>query len=122
MTLRTVDLVAAKDYPASGTIGTTPAALGQNVLAMQNAMQVYQRNTNNLDASFVRVDDLVKLGVAIRNGSRLTTVFPDLSGATTVAQLPQASAVGAGARRFVTDATATTFLSTVVGAARTQCR
>ena len=81
-------------------------------------MQVYQRNTNNLDASFVRVDDLVKLGVAVRNGSRLTTVFPDLSGATTVAQLPQASAIGAGARRFVTDATATTFLSTVVGGAQ----
>lgn len=36
-------------------------------------------------------------------------------GATVVGSLPSASTVGAGARAFVTDATATTFLSTVVG-------
>lgn len=35
--------------------------------------------------------------------------------ATTVASLPSASTAGAGARSFVTDATATTFLSTVAG-------
>lgn len=35
--------------------------------------------------------------------------------AQTVVTLPAASAVGAGARRFVTDATATTFLSVVAG-------
>ena len=37
------------------------------------------------------------------------------SGATVVSNLPSASSAGAGARLFVTDATATTFLSTVVG-------
>jgi hypothetical protein len=35
--------------------------------------------------------------------------------ATTVALLPSAATVGAGARNFVTDATATTFHSTVAG-------
>lgn len=35
--------------------------------------------------------------------------------AMTVAQLPSAATAGAGARAFVTDATATTFLSTVAG-------
>lgn len=35
--------------------------------------------------------------------------------ATTVAALPAAATAGAGARAFVTDATATTFLSTVTG-------
>lgn len=34
---------------------------------------------------------------------------------TTVARLPSAAAAGAGTRRFVTDATATTFMSTVAG-------
>lgn len=37
------------------------------------------------------------------------------TGATTVAGLPAASTAGAGARAFVTDATATTFHSTVAG-------
>lgn len=37
------------------------------------------------------------------------------TGATTVASLPTASTAGAGARAFVTDATVTTFASTVVG-------
>lgn len=37
------------------------------------------------------------------------------TGSTTVANLASASAVGAGARAFVTDANATTFLSTVAG-------
>lgn len=32
-----------------------------------------------------------------------------------VAQLPSAASAGAGTRRFVTDATATTFMSVVVG-------
>ena len=35
--------------------------------------------------------------------------------ATVVASLPAAATAGAGARAFVTDATATTFLSTVAG-------
>lgn len=37
------------------------------------------------------------------------------SGQYTVATLPSASTAGAGARAFVTDATATTFLSIVAG-------
>lgn len=37
------------------------------------------------------------------------------AGATTVSALPSAASAGAGARAFVTDANATTFLSTVAG-------
>jgi hypothetical protein len=37
------------------------------------------------------------------------------SGSTVVSGLPSAATAGAGARAFVTDATATTFLSTVAG-------
>ena len=37
------------------------------------------------------------------------------TGSTTVSQLPSAATVGAGARAFVTDATSTTFHSTVAG-------
>jgi hypothetical protein len=46
-------------------------------------------------------------------GSYAGTAFG--SGSQTVAQLPSAATAGKGARSFVTDATATTFLSTVSG-------
>jgi len=52
----------------------------------------------------------------INNGTAGTyagTAFT--TGAQTVAQLPAAATAGAGARAFVTDATVTTFASTVVG-------
>lgn len=54
--------------------------------------------------------------------SFLSTAFTSLTAtsyikttATTVANLPSAATAGAGARAFVTDATATTFASTVAG-------
>ena len=54
--------------------------------------------------------------------SYLATAFTSLTAssyikttATTVADLPSAATAGAGARAFVTDATATTFASTVAG-------
>jgi hypothetical protein len=54
-------------------------------------------------------------------GSDKTVTIPDasgtviLTGSTTVAGLPSAATAGAGARSFVTNATATTFLSVVAG-------
>lgn len=52
------------------------------------------------------------LGLGASDGPTFATVATT---ATTVASLPAASTAGAGARSFVTDATATTFLSTVAG-------
>ena len=54
--------------------------------------------------------------IEINNGTAGTyagTAFT--TGSQTVAQLPAAATAGAGARAFVTDATVTTFASTVVG-------
>ena len=48
-------------------------------------------------------------------GTGSARLYIPVTGATTVAGLPAAATAGAGARCFVTDATATTFLSTVVG-------
>ena len=48
-------------------------------------------------------------------GTGSARLFIPVTGATTVAGLPAASTAGAGARAFVTDANATTFLSTVAG-------
>jgi hypothetical protein len=42
------------------------------------------------------------------------------TGSTTVAALPSAATVGAGARAFVTDATSSTFHNTVVGGGSTK--
>lgn len=48
-------------------------------------------------------------------GTGSARIFVPVTGATTVAGLPAAATAGAGARAFVTDANATTFLSTVAG-------
>lgn len=48
-------------------------------------------------------------------GTGSARLYVPVTGATTVASLPSASTAGAGARAFVTDANATTFLSTVAG-------
>lgn len=49
------------------------------------------------------------------NGGLSTFTGPVKTLSTTVASLPSAATAGAGGRAFVTDATATTFLSTVAG-------
>jgi len=53
----------------------------------------------------------------VQSGVTSKTTVSDVmkSISSTVATLPSAATAGAGARRFVTDATATTFASTVAG-------
>jgi hypothetical protein len=48
-------------------------------------------------------------------GTGSARLYVPVTGATTVSGLPAAATAGAGARAFVTDANATTFLSTVAG-------
>lgn len=48
-------------------------------------------------------------------GTGVARLMVPVTGGTTVSGLPSASTAGVGARAFVTDATATTFLSTVTG-------
>jgi hypothetical protein len=48
-------------------------------------------------------------------GTGAARLYVPVTGATTVSGLPAAATAGAGARAFVTDANATTFLSTVAG-------
>jgi hypothetical protein len=48
-------------------------------------------------------------------GTGSARLYVPVTGATTVSGLPAAATAGAGARAFVTDSTATTFLSTVAG-------
>lgn len=48
-------------------------------------------------------------------GTGSARLFIPVTGSTTVASLPSAATAGAGGRSFVTDATATTYLSTVAG-------
>ena len=53
----------------------------------------------------------------VQSGVTSQTTVDDITKniSSIVSALPSASTVGAGAKRFVTDATATTFASTVVG-------
>ena len=54
----------------------------------------------------------------VQSGTTVRTTLAAITSSaisTTVASLPSASTAGIGARKFVTDATATTFASTVAG-------
>lgn len=66
-------------------------------------------NTLDIGASGASRPRNIFAGSAVQAGTYLQ------SGSTTVAGLPAAAAANIGARHFVTDATATTFLSTVAG-------
>lgn len=108
--------------PAEGNADVRLYRDAANTLALRNstnaqALNIYKTYT---DASnYERLAILYSSNVAyIRHqnaGTGSARLLVPVTGSTTVASLPAASTAGAGARAFVTDATATTFLSTVAG-------
>lgn len=93
-----------------------------NTLGLRNGANAHALNVYNTytDASnYERVSVLWSSNVAYLRpqnaGTGSARILVYQSGSTTVASLPSAATAGAGARAFVTDATATTFLSTVAG-------
>ena len=95
---------------------------GAGILAQRNGTtaQTYRVYNTFTDASnYERTSLGWSANVAyLRNenlGTGIARLFIPVTGATTVASLPSAATAGIGARSFVTDATATTFLSTVAG-------
>ena len=115
MTQRTVTLKANRNYPDVGTVGRDLQSLAANVATISDALDIAQRNTGNVGDSYIRVSELVALGLATLVQKQLTVAFAGAGSFSTVALLPDAKQVGIGARSFVTDATATTFHSIVAG-------
>lgn len=64
---------------------------------------------------FANTPTLVTPNIGAATGTSLAATSFVKTGSTVVGSLPAAATAGAGARMFVTDATATTFLSTVAG-------
>ncbi len=112
MANKTVKLGGSDAFQDIGTIGQTTEQLSGNMKSVDQILDVGLRNTRNYMDGFVRVSDLVALGYASLSGNVLTAT-PTIRDTTTVAFLP--ADVGVGTRSFVTDATSTTFLSTVAG-------
>jgi hypothetical protein len=95
---------------------------GANILAQRNGTnaQAFRLYNTFTDASnYERLAITWSSNVAYvrpqNAGSGSARIFVPVTGATTVSGLPTASTAGAGARAFVTDANATTFLSVVAG-------
>jgi hypothetical protein len=93
-----------------------------NVLAQRNSTSGQEHrwyNTFTDSSNYERMSLAWSSDVAIMKpqnaGTGSARLFVPVTGATTVAGLPSASTMGAGARSFVTDANATTFNSTVEG-------
>ena len=93
-------------------------ALDQRNLTNAQSFRVY--NTYTSTTSYERIaltwtGNVAYLTPQKGSGGGSDRLLVVNTGATTVASLPSAATAGAGARSFVTDATATTFLSTVAG-------
>ena len=113
MANKQVTLTGSKSFSDIGTIGQNADQLAGNMQSVDQILNVGLRNTRNLLDSFVRVSDLVALGIATLSGNTLTFGGPVLNGASVVSALPAAPTVGD--RAFVTDAHSTTFLAAAVG-------
>jgi hypothetical protein len=108
-----VTLAGSRGYQDIGTVGQNVQQLAGNIQSINEILDVGLRNTRDYLNGFVRVSDLITLGLAaLINGNQLVLVTP-LYPSMTVGQLPTGQ--NQGARGFVTDATAITFLTTVVG-------
>jgi len=93
-----------------------------NTLALRNStsaqtFNVYNTYTDasNYERAALTWSSNVAYLRAQNAGTGSSRLMVPVTGSTTVASLPSASTAGAGARSFVTDANATTFLSTVAG-------
>lgn len=94
------------------TPGNDPTSHVVPIRQLKEGMEVAQRLRGDPNDSFVRVSELVALGLCrVVN----VTLQSPLSSASIVAGLPDASNVGAGTRSWVTDATSVVFLATAVG-------
>jgi hypothetical protein len=110
---------------SSSALGTTDLILARdaaNILAQRNGTNAQTARLYNTftDASnYERLSTTWSSNVCYTRpenaGTGSARLYVPVTGATTVASLPSAATAGAGARAFVTDANATTFLSTVAG-------
>ena len=106
----------------TSTLGVGLFSDGSGIIAQRNATngqasRVYRTYTDSSNYERVAVDlssNTFTFGPQAAGTGILRPLYLS-TGSTTVANLASAATVGAGSRAFVTDATATTFLSTVAG-------
>ena len=113
MARKVVILAGSSAFQDIGTVGQTAAQLSGNMQSVNQILDVGLRNSRNYSDAFVRVSDLVGLGIATLSGNQLTFNNAVVSYATNVAGLPANPTPGD--RGFVIDATSTTFLAAAVG-------
>lgn len=107
---------------SAGALDTILARDAANTLALRNGtnaqtFNVYNTYTDasNYERAALTWSSNIAYLRAQNAGTGSARLLVPVTGSTTVASLPAAATAGAGARSFVTDANATTFLSTVAG-------
>jgi hypothetical protein len=77
----TITLTAYRGYQDIGTVGQTTNQLAGNIQSINQILDVACRNTADIKHSFVRVEELVGLGLALLvNGNQLTSAGAGGSG------------------------------------------
>jgi|GEM_PF-5919658 len=80
---KVVKLVSSRGFQDVGTIGQTTAQLSGNIQSINAVIDVGLRNTRNIGDSFVRVNDLVDMGIGTLDGNQFF-VTPASGGLSTV--------------------------------------
>lgn len=81
---KTVNLTGSRSYQDIGTIGQTTAQLADNVTSINANLDVGLRNTKNVIDSFVRVSDVIGLGLATLSGTNTLIAAAASGGISTV--------------------------------------
>jgi len=90
----TITLAGSRGYQDIGTIGQTVPQLAENVLSINAILDVGLRNTRDYQHGWIRVSDLIGLGLAtLINGDQLTATVSSGSGTVSVSD----SITGTGA-------------------------
>ncbi len=84
MTDIVVKLTSSRGFQDVGTIGQTTAQLSGNVQSINAVIDVGLRNTRNIGDSFVRVQDLVDMGIGTLDGNQFFVTPSSGGGSGTV--------------------------------------
>ena len=92
----TITLAGSRGYQDIGTIGQTVPQLAENVLSINAILDVGLRNTRDYQHGWIRVSDLIGLGLAtLINGDQLTATVS--SGSSSVNVTNSITGTGSGA-------------------------
>jgi len=77
---RVIKFESSRAYPSIPTVSADVQSLVNAVSLMKHSIEIHERRTKNLLDSFVRVQELVDLGLIDLNGNQLAAAVSELDG------------------------------------------